>query len=95
MVVADGLAILVGVVAGKHLPERIIQIVAAALFLVFGLYMLADAAFPSASAFVIAGVAITAVVLLGGILRALPERWRPAVMKPDKEPSPNSLRHSE
>ncbi len=30
MVVADGLAILVGAVAGKHLPERLIQISAAA-----------------------------------------------------------------
>ena len=35
------------------------------------------------------GVALPAVVGL------LPERWRPAVMKPDKEPSRNSLPHSE
>ena len=80
MVVADGLAILVGVVAGKHLPERIIQLVAAALFLVFGVYMLLEAAFPAASAFLIAAGAITAVVVFGATLRALPERWRPPVM---------------
>src|ERR1044071_3920773 len=35
MVVADGLAIVVGAVAGKHLPERTIQIAAAAPFLIF------------------------------------------------------------
>ncbi len=40
MVAADALAILVGAVAGKHLPERVIQLGAAALFLVFGVYML-------------------------------------------------------
>ena len=80
MVVADGLAILVGVVAGKHLPERIIQLVAAALFLAFGVYMLAEAAFPGASAFLLAGGAITAVVVFGAILRALPDRWRPKAM---------------
>jgi len=38
MVVADGLAILVGQVMGKHLPERPIKIVAAIIFLGFGLY---------------------------------------------------------
>lgn len=80
MVVADGLAILVGVVAGKHLPERIIQLLAAALFLAFGVYLLAEAAFPAASVFLIAGGAITAVVVFGAILRALPDRWRPSVM---------------
>lgn len=82
MVVADGLAILVGVVAGKHLPERGIQIVAAALFLGFGIYMLAESAFPSTSGFVIAAAAVTIVLAFGAALRALPPRWRPAVMRP-------------
>ena len=41
MVAADALAILVGAVAGKHLPERVIQVVAAALFGVFGIFMVA------------------------------------------------------
>ncbi len=82
MVVADGLAILVGVVAGKHLPERAIQIVAAALFLGFGVYMLAEAVFPSTSGFVIAAAAVTIVLAFGAALRALPPRWRPAVMRP-------------
>ena len=47
MVAADGLAIIVGAVAGKHLPERLIQISAAALFLLFGAYMLLENFFPA------------------------------------------------
>ena len=50
MVAADALAIVVGAVAGKHLPERFIQLGAAALFLVFGVYMLVEGAFPTAPA---------------------------------------------
>ncbi len=46
MVAADALAILVGAIAGKHLPERLIQIVAAALFLLFGVFMLLENIFP-------------------------------------------------
>ena len=42
MVAADALAILVGQQLGNHLPERTIRIGAAALFLVFGLALLAD-----------------------------------------------------
>jgi putative Ca2+/H+ antiporter (TMEM165/GDT1 family) len=80
MVVADGLAILLGVVAGKHLPEQTIQIVAAALFLVFGIYLLIEAALPAVSGFLIAAAAVTAVLVLGATLRSLPERWRPPVL---------------
>jgi putative Ca2+/H+ antiporter (TMEM165/GDT1 family) len=38
MVLADGLAIGVGLVLGKKLPERVIKIAAAGIFFVFGLY---------------------------------------------------------
>lgn len=82
MVVADGLAILVGAVAGKHLPERFIQITAAALFLVFGFYMLLEYLLPSASVLVVAVVALALVLGFGAILRALPERLRPPVLRP-------------
>ncbi len=44
MVAADALAIAVGRVAGKHLPERVIAVGAAALFAVFGLTMIYTAA---------------------------------------------------
>jgi putative Ca2+/H+ antiporter (TMEM165/GDT1 family) len=42
MVAADALAIGVGAVLGKHLPERAIRYGAAALFAVFGLLLVAD-----------------------------------------------------
>jgi putative Ca2+/H+ antiporter (TMEM165/GDT1 family) len=85
MVVADGLAIVVGAVAGKHLPERLIQIVAAALFLLFGVYMLVENVFPTAHLVVIAGCAVAAVALAALVLWALPERFRPAVLKSEPE----------
>ena len=43
MVVADGLAILVGIVAGKRLPKRAIKYGAAAIFIIAGLAIMADA----------------------------------------------------
>ncbi|MGK2904250.1 MAG: TMEM165/GDT1 family protein [Mycobacterium sp.] len=90
MVVADGLAIIVGAVAGKHLPERAIQIGAAALFLLFGIFMLLENVFVGAPFWVVAlaTAAILAAVALG--LRSLPDRYRPAVLKPaqaDPEPA--------
>jgi putative Ca2+/H+ antiporter (TMEM165/GDT1 family) len=44
MVLADALAIGVGAVLGKHLPEKAIKIGAAAAFLVFGVLLIADGA---------------------------------------------------
>lgn len=82
MVAADGLAILVGAVAGKHLPERLIQITAAALFLLFGFYMVFENLLPTLPMAVVAGAALVLVLVLGGILRALPERLRPTVLRP-------------
>jgi putative Ca2+/H+ antiporter (TMEM165/GDT1 family) len=85
MVVADGLAIVVGAVAGKHLPERLIQIVAAALFLLFGVYMLVENIVPTAPSVMIAGSALAAVALAALALWALPERLRPAVLRSEPE----------
>lgn len=91
MVVADGLAIIVGAVAGKHLPERVIQIGAAALFLLFGVFMLLQNVFASMPFWAVAlgTAAVLALFALG--LRALPQRYRPAVLKPapadDAEPA--------
>jgi putative Ca2+/H+ antiporter (TMEM165/GDT1 family) len=44
MVAADALAIGVGAVLGKHLPEKAIKYGAVALFVVFGLLLIADGA---------------------------------------------------
>ena len=43
MVLADGVAIWVGIVAGRRLPARAIQLGAAAIFLGFGVWTLARA----------------------------------------------------
>ena len=83
MVAADGLAILVGAVAGKHLPERLIQIGAAALFLLFGVYMLVDGLVPALPGVVIVVIAVGSVLLLGAAVSAIPQRLRPAVMRPN------------
>jgi Ca2+/H+ antiporter, TMEM165/GDT1 family len=80
-VVADGLAILVGAVAGKHLPERHIQLAAAALFLLFGAYMLLENIFPAASVAILVGSAVAIALVFATVLRAMPERLRPAVMR--------------
>lgn len=86
MVAADGLAILVGAVAGKHLPERFIQIAAAALFLLFGSYMLLENLFPTSPVVLLGGIALAVVLAAGVILYALPERRRPAVLRTSPEP---------
>ncbi|MEW5808254.1 MAG: TMEM165/GDT1 family protein [Actinomycetota bacterium] len=96
MVAADALAILVGAVAGKHLPERLIQLLAAALFGVFGIFMVIDNLRPSLPAAVAAGIAIAIVAALAVVLRALPARLRPAVLRPaeasEAEPLPVTTR---
>ena len=81
MVAADALAILVGAIAGKHLPERLIQIVAAASFLIFGIFILVDGIFPALPGAVIVVIAVGVVLLLGAALRTMPPRLRPAVMR--------------
>lgn len=42
MVVADGVAIVAGLVIGSKLPERPIKLISSAIFLVFGTWMIAD-----------------------------------------------------
>lgn len=80
MVAADALAIAVGAVAGKHLPERFIQVAAAALFLAFGFYMLLESMWATSAVSLMAASA-GLLALLGAIVVALPQRWRPAVLR--------------
>jgi len=83
MVAADALAILVGALAGKHLPERFIQLGAAALFLIFGVSMLIEGTFPKAPGIAIIGISLGAVLVAAAAARALPPRLRPAVLRAD------------
>jgi Ca2+/H+ antiporter, TMEM165/GDT1 family len=81
MVAADALAILVGAIAGKHLPERLIQLTAAALFVVFGVSMLVEGFFRTTPYVVGIAIGFGVVLIAGAALRALPERLRPPVMR--------------
>jgi putative Ca2+/H+ antiporter (TMEM165/GDT1 family) len=81
MVAADGLAIVVGAVAGKHLPERSIQISAAALFLLFGAYMLLEGFVPTMPVALMVACSAAVVALFAAALWRLPERWRPPVLR--------------
>ncbi|KHO25838.1 TMEM165/GDT1 family protein [Mycolicibacterium setense] len=88
MVAADALAIVVGAIAGKHLPERTIQLGAAALFVIFGVAMLLEAAFPTAPVLVTTAGAIAVTALCAVGLRALPAHLRPAVMRKPASAAP-------
>ncbi len=95
MVVADGLAIVVGAVAGKHLPERLIQLVAAALFLLFGAFMLLENFVPGLSTLANLGIAAALVALFAGVLAALPQRLRPAVLRTEPASAPEAQQPSQ
>lgn len=43
MVIADGIAIIVGIVMGKNLPERLVEYGAAAVFVISGVYTFYEA----------------------------------------------------
>jgi hypothetical protein len=73
-------------VAGKHLPERFIQLAAAALFLAFGVGMLVGGIFPAAPVPVLVGSAVAVVALFTVVLRALPQRLRPAATRAERAP---------
>lgn len=61
MVAADALAIAVGAVLGKHLPERLITFGAATLFFVFGVWLILGGLFPESSAGIVAALVTGAV----------------------------------
>ncbi|MBY4131249.1 TMEM165/GDT1 family protein [Rhodococcus fascians] len=64
MVAADALAILVGAVLGKHLPERTIQYGAAILFFVFGAVLFFEGLMPGTSAPYIAAAVVVVISAL-------------------------------
>ncbi|MFC7448275.1 TMEM165/GDT1 family protein [Rhodococcus daqingensis] len=79
MVAADALAIVVGAVLGKHLPERLIAVGAAILFFVFGVMMLLEGLFPGTAAGPIAGGVLLAVAALAGVVHWARSRTAAAV----------------
>ena len=67
MVLADGLAIVVGALLNQRLPARLLHTLASVLFLMFGLWMLFDGALGWRS---VAIAVIVAVALLAATLAA-------------------------
>ncbi|WP_092805500.1 TMEM165/GDT1 family protein [Rhodococcus globerulus] len=89
MVAADALAIIVGSVLGKHLPEGFIKIGAAVLFFVFGVWLLLEGIFPDSSAGIIGGGVVLAMSVVGALARMVWKRTHP---KPPSELGSDLLR---
>ncbi|OWY83280.1 MULTISPECIES: TMEM165/GDT1 family protein [Rhodococcus] len=88
MVAADALAIVIGAVLGRHLPDNAIRYGAAALFFGFGAWMLGDGLFPETGAVgPIAGavallLSVAAMVVVRRRARRVTEDEAPALMRP-------------
>jgi uncharacterized membrane protein YfcA len=87
MVLADGLAIVVGALLNQRLPERLLHSLASVLFLMFGIWMLFDGAlgWRSVAITVTGAVALTAATLAARRLR------RPRTEVPAAGRSPDGL----
>ena len=89
MVLADGVAIAVGAVLHKRLPERILHRMAAALFLLFGLWMLFDGALGWRWLAIATTGSVAAVAVTAGVVGFLRRRHAPVVTVAPLEPSPD------
>ncbi|MGW4364944.1 TMEM165/GDT1 family protein [Nocardia takedensis] len=84
MVAADALAIGLGILVGKHLPERVIGICAGLLFLYFGALTLLTAALPDLALAAAAGSALL-IPAVAGVALAVRGRARPAAEVPEPQ----------
>ncbi|NEW49250.1 TMEM165/GDT1 family protein [Nocardia cyriacigeorgica] len=74
MVAADALAIAVGILVGKHLPERAIGIGSGLLFLFFGSLTLTGIVWPNLGTLPGAAVAVVVPLIAGAVMYALIRR---------------------
>ncbi|MEU1547314.1 TMEM165/GDT1 family protein [Nocardia sp. NPDC005745] len=88
MVAADALAIAVGILVGKHLPEHAIGIGSGLLFLYFGSATLLGAAAPALGGAAVAGLAALAPALAGAalLLTRIARRTSPAPLHTVRHP---------
>lgn len=96
MVAADALAIAVGALLGKHLPERTIALAAAALFFGFAVWLLVDGLAGASPALLGGTLAAVAVMLIVGgrlIVTARRRRARAAAARLPRDETPASLPH--
>ncbi|MGX7723175.1 TMEM165/GDT1 family protein [Rhodococcus sp. 5G237] len=84
MVAADALAIVIGAVLGRHLPDNAIRYGAAALFFGFGAWMLGDGLFPETGA---VGPIAGAVALLLSVAAMVVVRRRSRRVAEDESPA--------
>ncbi|KIA62365.1 TMEM165/GDT1 family protein [Nocardia vulneris] len=87
MVAADALAIAIGILVGKHLPERAIGIGSGLLFLYFGALTLISTAAPDLGGLTVALLAATAPALGGAALLATRRLRRATPAEPADQPA--------
>ncbi|MFT3660553.1 MAG: TMEM165/GDT1 family protein [Gordonia sp. (in: high G+C Gram-positive bacteria)] len=75
MVAADAVAIVVGRLLGKHLPERVIALFAAALFLGFAVWLLAEGLIGAAPPVIVGTLIATGALLVIGSV-VIVRTWR-------------------
>ncbi|BBY18941.1 TMEM165/GDT1 family protein [Mycolicibacterium litorale] len=87
MVLADGVAILVGAILHKRLPEGFLHAMASVLFLLFGLWMLFDAALGWRVVALIATGGVAALALTAAVVRGVRARRAGAAQATPRESS--------
>ncbi|MFE3441790.1 TMEM165/GDT1 family protein [Nocardia sp. NPDC059180] len=88
MVAADALAIAVGILVGKHLPERAIGIGSGLLFLFFGSLTLTGIVWPNLGTLLGAAVALAVPLVAGAVVYALIRRRAAATGRADADELP-------
>jgi Ca2+/H+ antiporter, TMEM165/GDT1 family len=78
MVLADGLAIGVGMLLHKRLPQRLLHVLASLLFLIFGLWMLFDSALGQRRVAIAVTVAVVVAAATVAVAQALRQRRKEA-----------------
>ena len=89
MVLADGVAIAVGAVLHKRLPERLLHRMAGVLFLLFGLWMLFDGAFGWRWLAITTTGSVAAVAVTMGVVGVVRHRRSAVLTAAPLEPSPD------
>src|SRR3954468_5937482 len=68
MIVADGLALVVGTLMHRRLPERMLHVMASVLFLLFGVWLLLDGALGWRTVAIAVTASVAAVAVAAGVL---------------------------
>jgi putative Ca2+/H+ antiporter (TMEM165/GDT1 family) len=90
MVLADGVAIVVGRLLHRRLPERFLHEMAAVLFLLFGLWLLFDNALRLPWVAVVATAGVAGAVVIAAVIRYASGRRAAVADAPVRESSPDS-----